>query len=68
MLTIRNFPLSREVNINHLMEREDNVNFLNSYRATIINNTMTNCHFYYENYKYYLVYSFTKKFYQDELG
>jgi len=27
MMTIRNFPLSREVNINYLIEREDNVNF-----------------------------------------
>jgi len=27
ILTIRNFPLSREANINYLIEREDNVNF-----------------------------------------
>jgi len=27
MMTIRNFPLSREANINYLIEREDNVNF-----------------------------------------
>jgi len=34
-LTIRNFPRKREVNINYLIEREDNVNFFKFYELLI---------------------------------
>ena len=71
ILTIRNFPLSREANINYLIEREDNVNFLNfigSYRGTLINNKMTNCHFWYADCEYYSACLLGEQFYQDELG
>jgi len=34
-LTIRNFPQKREVNINYLIEREDNVNFFKFYEPLI---------------------------------
>ena len=57
-MTIRNFPHSREANINYLIEREDNVNFiilLKSYSSAFVNNEMTNCHFWYANCEYYLV-------------
>ena len=70
ILTIRNFPRKREVNINYLIEREDNVNFkilLRSYRFTFQNNEMTYCHLWFANYEYYSVCSFTKQIYQDEL-
>jgi len=32
---MRNFPRKREVNINYLMEREDNVNFFKFYKSLI---------------------------------
>ena len=63
ILTIRNFPHSREVNINYLIEREDNVNLLilyGSYRGTLLDNEMTYCHFCYAIYFVHLVNNFTR--------
>ena len=44
MITIRNFPLSREANINYLIEREDNVNLLNFDKFIGLDLTIMKCH------------------------